>query len=167
MRKILLIAALPFLLLSTAAKADTTWGLGVGPLYSGLGINFGRTTASSLTFASLGCNSLSNNRAENSKSDDFESSCGVGVGHLSTALFKSNRHAFGLNLDTSYNSIESQTELRIRPGYFYFFKGINKSGFNLGVGPNFFFNNKSSNKRQLNNRGDDPIRIFFNIGYQF
>lgn len=157
-------------MLSTTANADSTWGIGVGPLYNGLGFNFGKTTTSSLSYGSLGCQSLSIGSSKNSNtsssdsSRETESNCGFGLGYINTSMFSNNRHGLGLNLGLSYNTAESQTELRLRPGYHYFFNGIDKPGFNIGLGSIIYYDNEASNDLDSDS---EKVSLFLNIGYQF
>lgn len=164
MKKYLLVTIGALLVLSTTAKAGSTWGIGVGPLYGGLGFNFGKTTPSSFAYGALGCIGLSIGDSADTSSNDNESNCGFGLGYISTSLFTSDRHGLGLNLGITYNTAESQTEVRLRPGYHYFFNGINESGLNLGVGTILYTDDETSNDQ---NRDSDNVKVFFNVGYQF
>lgn len=162
MKKITAIAALSILSLSSVAQAESTIGLGVGGMYSGLGVNVGKRSSTSFTYASLGCQAYSYGYVDGSETKESESNCGVGLGTLSTSLFSSNKHAIGFGVDVSYNTQYSQNELRIRPGYYYFFNGIDSAGFNVGVGPNLYIDD---------NKSDEVTEIktssFLNVGYQF
>lgn len=159
-KKHLLVAAVLTALAQTA-HADTTWGLGVGSLYNGLGLNFGKTTDSSFTYGTLGCHSLSRGNNGTSK-NETDTNCGVGIGYISTSLFANNKHGLGVGLDTTYNTFTSKYEARLKPGYYYFTNGINSSGFNFGIGPSYFHNAESSD-----DENNDRIQMFLNIGYQF
>jgi len=156
------IAILVALGMSTNATAETTWGVGKGPLYSGLGFNFGSTSATSLAYGSLGCHGMSYGDSDTTGKNEFDSNCGFGLGYISTSLFSGNRHSLGLSVDVSYSSLYSQSELRVRPGYYFFLNGIDKAGLNLGIGPSFYYDDDKSNDSER-----DKVVGFFNIGYQF
>lgn len=157
-----LIALISLLANVSTANADTTWGIGGGPLYNGFGLNFGKTTTSSFVYGAFGCHGYGRGESDNPSSNDVEFNCGIGFGYISTSMFATSRHGIGLGLDTTYNTFQSQFEMRLRPGYYYFFNGINKSGLNLGVGPSFYYDTVRSNDHYHN-----PVKVFFNIGYQF
>jgi len=161
MKKYLYIAMVTVPMLSSAASAETTIGIGVGPLYNGLGLNFGKTTPSSFVYGALGCVGITIADSGDPDNRD-ESNCGVGFGYISASLFSNDRHALGLNIGLTHNTDKSQTEVRVRPGYHYFFNGINKPGLNLGVGPIVYYDTDRSN-----NLDSDHGVVFFNIGYQF
>jgi len=167
MKNYLAITTLSLLALSSTAQAETTFGMGIGAMYSGLGLNIGKRSSTALSYASLGCQGYSTgneNDAEStgSASTGSESNCGVGFGRISSAIFANNRHAFGLSVAVSHNTDLDQTEVRLRPGYYYFFKGIDQAGFNLGIGPSFYFDDSDKNDLDVNEETS-----FINIGYQF
>ncbi len=166
MKKYLIISTFTLLALTSTVKADTTWGVGVGPMYNGLGLNIGKTTESTFAYSALGCQSVTTGTSSdsNTNENDGESNCGVGFGYISQSIFKSNRHGLGLNLGVSYNTAEQQTEWRLRPGYHFFVNGIDKRGLNLGAGTVFYYDTEKSNDI---NDNTDVISLFLNIGYQF
>lgn len=135
------------------AIADTTLGVGVGSLYNGLGVNFGRTSDTSLMYSSLGC-------MGGSKSDDnYETNCGVGLGYINMLLLPGNNHGLGLSLGYTYdtNDISGGSEYHVMPGYYYFFNGLGQRGLNLGFGGRV-------------TRSDEDAAdtgLTFNLGYQF
>jgi len=151
--------------LGSAAVADTTIGVGIGSLYSGLGLNFGRTTESSLTYGSVGCmgGSTSTSRStsgdDGSRDSDYETNCGLGLGYISTALMPGTNHGLGLSLGYSYNTdeVSGGSELHVMPGYHYFFNGVGQRGLNLGFGVRVTRSDEQSNATGL----------IFNLGYQF
>jgi len=172
-RRLLLVLSVTMLVMSKTAVADFTLGLGLGPLYSGLGLNFGKTTESSFTYGSLGCVGYSStgvamtsdgsqSATVNSEKIESSSNCGFGFGYVSSALFKNNRHGVGLSIGLTSNTDDQQNELRIAPGYHYFFNGINNRGATLGLGAMHY-----ADDSQPNNLSNNANSVFINIGYQF
>lgn len=167
MKKLLLATTLLFSTLSV--QAENTIGIGIGSLYNGFGFNAGKTTSTSFLFGSAGCMGWTNWSSYSSSSNDdstktvgHETNCGLGLGYVSTAVLPGVRQGLGLSLVGTKNHIfENQSgsnlELTLMPSYYFFFKGIDKSGFNLGTGPMFTY------------RDGQPIESFvmFNIGFQF
>ncbi len=172
MRKITVYLLLSFtLLLSTTASADTTFGIGIGSLYNGFGINVGKKTQRTFSFGSIGCMGYSYTNEESSNGDVVEnidnkrSNCGIGIGYVSSNAFKSNKQAIGLSLGINRNLMfedingqnDDKWELNLMPTYHYFFKGIDKRGFNLGMGTVLSFTE------------NEPMEtgITLNLGFQF
>lgn len=147
-----------------SAIADTTFGIGVGTLYNGLGLNFGRTTNNSLMYSSLGCMGASSSRGTTTNGDvttqesSSNTNCGFGLGYISTTLFSGNKHGLGLNLGYTHNTDNflGGSEYHLMPSYHYFFKGIDKRGLNLGFGARATLTDEES-----------TTGLTFNIGYQF
>lgn len=154
--------------LSSTANADMTVGLGLGTLYSGIGLNFGTTTDTSLRYASLGCLGISLGNTDIDSSDSTErtqgdsSNCGVGVGYVTTSVLSGKRQGLGLSLLATNNTVYknndgSNLEVTVIPGYYFFFNGIDRSGFNIGAGANFGFREGQSVETGMT----------LNVGYQF
>lgn len=158
------VSLLSTVILSNTAQADYTFGLGVGSLYNGIGINFGISAPTSLTFGSLGCLSLSYGTTGDGEggrgSDEFDSKCGIGLGYVSNTLLPGHRNALGLSLGLNNNSIEKRSttvEYIAIPSYNFFFNGLNNRGFNLGAGPKFTFRENASMH----------TGFVLNLGFQF
>ena len=118
---------------STLAAADkSSFGLGVGALYNGLGGNFALITADDLKYVSVGCS-----EASDSSRHGTNVTCGVGVGWLMSDLLtkKNSKHGLGLNLALDYDQLHSKAEPSIRLPYVFFFRGLDRRGWNLGVAP--------------------------------
>jgi len=167
MKTFLPITITALLVLSTPAKADSTWGVGYGPLYSGLGLNYGQTTSTSLTYGALGCVDYATGNRHNDESTGGklpagESNCGIALGYISTALFNSNKHGFGVNIGLTHNTDTDESETRLIPGYHYFMNGINERGLNLGVDTVLYYDRESSDARD-----DGFSEILFSVGFQF
>lgn len=152
----ILVSTLSLSILPMSVQAETTFGVGIGSLYNGFGINVGKTTSTSLTFGSVGCIGWGYG------SEGYSSNCGAGFGVVTTAALPGLRHGLGLSLavtknTSSYSEVSANVELMLMPSYYYFFSGIEQGGFNLGAGPSFTYQEGQS------------IEPFFtlNIGYQF
>jgi len=160
---------LPALILAASffstAIADTTFGVGVGSLYNGLGLNFGRTGNTSLMFGSLGCMGGSSSRSKNTAGDivthdnSYETNCGVGLGYINMSLLPGNNHGLGLSLGYTYDTddISGGSEYHVMPGYHYSFSGVGQRGLSLGF---------SARITRSEQDTADP-RLIFNLGYQF
>ena len=116
-----------------ASAADTSsFGLGVGALYNGVGGNFALIKADDMKYVSLGCT-----EAMSSSTHGTDLTCGVGIGWLRSDLLtkKNSKHAVGLNLALDYDQYHSELEPSIRLPYVFFFRGLDRRGFNLGLAP--------------------------------
>jgi hypothetical protein len=148
-----LLLPLTFALPSQAIANDTfTFGLGVGSLYSGVGVNAGIQSKTELKYISAGCVSYSSIYGE---------TCGVGAGWVKTDIFDFQTPKHGASLyigivDSEYNALDHDAVYGIGLGYHYFFKGIDQSGVNLG------FTVTAGNENDGIGMGG-----MFQIGYQF
>ena len=118
---------------STLSAADkTSFGLGVGALYNGLGGNFALIKADDLKYISVGCRDFTS-----SSFDGTHVTCGVGVGWLRSDILtkKNSQHGLGLNIALDYDQFHSKVEPSIRMPYVFFFRGLDRRGWNLGVAP--------------------------------
>lgn len=137
------------------SAADTTsFGFGVGSLYSGLGGNFALIKADDLKFVSVGCSEYTS-----SSLDGRSVTCGVGVGWLRSDILtkKNNKHGLGLNVALDYDGFYSEFEPSIRIPYVFFFRGLHRRGWNLGVAPLV---------RWSAEEGTD-LGVMLEVGYQF
>ena len=169
MRKALLAALAITPAFGTPAIADTTFGIGAGSLYNGLGLNFGRTTGTTLTYGALGCVGFSSSSSESrggdgsvfERSSSYDSNCGVGVGRVSTSFLPGNRQGLGLSLGLTYDTDEGAdgggVEWRLTPSYHYFFDGIDRRGLTLGIGPQLV----------LRDGGSTEVAPMLSLGFQF
>ena len=138
---------------ASSAADRTSFGLGVGALYNGLGGNFALITANDLKYVSLGCS-----EATHSSRNGTNVTCGVGVGWLmSDILTKQNsKHGLGLSIALDYDQRHSEFEPTIRMPYVYFFKGIDRRGWNIGAAPLIRWDAEGT-----------EIGVMFEVGYQF
>jgi hypothetical protein len=138
----------------TSVAADrTSFGIGIGPLYSGLGGNLAMISADDLRFLSVGCSELSR-----STLDGTDLTCGVGVGWLRSDIVtrKNSKHGLGINLAVDYDSRHSKLEPAVRIPYVFFFKGIDRKGWNLGLAPLVRWDAEGT-----------ELGVMFEVGYQF
>lgn len=138
---------------SVAAADRTSFGVGLGALYNGLGGNFALITAHDLKYVSLGCS-----EASHSSRDGTNVTCGVGVGWLMSDILtkKNSRHGLGLNIALDYDQLHSEFEPVIRMPYVYFFRGIDRRGWNLGLAPLIRWDAEGT-----------ELGVMFEVGYQF
>ncbi len=110
------------------ANDDFTFGLGVGSLYSGVGINAGIQSKVDLKYISAGCVSYTSQ----------EATCGMGIGWVKTDLFDFQTPNHGASIyigvigsELDYDGYQAVYGAGL--GYHYFFNGIGNSGLNLGL----------------------------------
>jgi hypothetical protein len=139
---------------STLSAADkTSFGLGVGALYNGLGGNFALIKADDLKYISVGCSEFMS-----SSIDGTFVTCGVGIGWLKSNILtkKNSKHGLGLNIALDYDQFDSKVEPSIRIPYVFFFRGLDRRGWNLGVAPLV----------RWDTDGTD-LGVMLEVGYQF
>lgn len=125
--KLSLLPLVLFLSPQALASNDYTFGVGLGSLYSGLGVNAGIQSDVDLKYISAGCVAV----------NSFGSACGMGVGWITTDMFDFQTPKHGISLYLGVVGSES-FQNRYEPvyggglGYTYFFSSIGKSGFNIG-----------------------------------
>jgi hypothetical protein len=137
-----------------ASAADrTSFGLGLGALYNGLGGNFVLISANDLKYVSVGCS-----EASHSSRNGTNLTCGVGIGWLKSDILtkKNSKHGLGLNIALDYDQLHSDFEPTIRVPYIYFFKGIDRRGWNIGAAPLIRWDAEGT-----------EIGVMFEVGYQF
>lgn len=158
--------------ISQATIADpggVSFGLGMGALYNGLGVNLGVQGADDFTYLSLGCIGFSHTESEHIASgpngsttrtseSDWDGNCGLGAGYIKQGLFGlSKKHAFGAALGATYNEEYDRNEGYVGLSYQYFFNGSNGvKGWHVGLTPVLRFYESSSEGH-----------LMINLGYQF
>jgi len=139
----------------SSAEEKITFGVGGGFIYNGFGINFGKLDKSDFKYMSLGCIGIGY-----STISGIVSNCGIGIGWVRSDILteKNNKHGLGGHLGVTYNTSANrhETEALLGISYAYFFKGMNKGGWNLGLGPTIVKNNK-----------DTKGGFMLQAGYQF
>ena len=156
MRKRLVIAILTIIgMASTAVVAAdrTSFGLGAGALYSGLGGNMALISADDLKFLAVGCSELSKSTV-----DGTNLTCGIGAGWLRSDVVtkKNSKHGLGINLAIDYDQRHSRLEPAVRIPYVFFFRGIDRKGWNLGLAPLVRWDAEGT-----------ELGVMFQVGYQF
>jgi hypothetical protein len=145
---------------ASASEKPTSFGLGLGAIYSGIGGNFAFVSDTDMKYVSLGCTSYSSNGG---------SSCGAGLGWIKTNLFStdSNKHGLGFYVgkvdeDRTASVVngrlkfDEQNVYGLGLSYTYFASGINSSGFNVGI-----------SVHKANSDYDSGLGAFWQVGYQF
>ena len=160
----LLISALPPI---KPTLAESHIGVGLGVLYNGIGINYSKSTENGLAFGAVGCigisisgSSSTSDGATTRESESIETSCGVGIGFVSTELFQSKKHTIGASAGLNYNtgiSGNSGLEWNVIPHYVYFLNGVKNRGINLGIGGVLTYRDSGF---------DDP-GLLLNVGFHF
>lgn len=165
-----LFAAIVYLVSVPSHSDQKSFGLGIGQLYNGLGVNVAYQSDAMLSYVAVGCIGLayqsgttSTTSAGTSRSSDeeYSSNCGVGLGVLSTRfVFDNGKHGLGLGLASTVNStddeLDNQVEYHLRFTYNYFLNGVSSRGLNLGIAPLVTFVET----------GNEP-GLLLNIGFQF
>ncbi|MFD2179629.1 hypothetical protein [Veronia pacifica] len=140
---------------SSVAASEHKIGLGMGSNYNGIGGYYGINSQESLMYGSAGCLALVQH-----SNNDISTDCGVGAGYLSTSLFfaDDNKHAVGVHVGTTYNTLDDKNEWQgyVAPQYVYFVDGINKQSVKFG-GSIIFSEDEGEVKEALT----------LNMGYQF
>lgn len=166
-----LFAAIVYLVSSPSHSDQKSFGLGIGQLYNGLGMNVAYQSDAMLSYVALGCigfayqsntsNSSNSDGTTRSSDEEYSSNCGVGLGVLSTRfVFDNGKHGLGLGLASTVNStddeLDNQIEYHLRFTYNYFLNGVANRGLNLGIAPLITFDET----------GNEP-GLLLNIGFQF
>lgn len=139
---------------AVSAADRTSFGLGLGALYNGLGANVAWTSPDDMKFVSAGVSGY----IYSSHGDDT-AVFGIGAGWLKTDILtgKNNKHGLGINLALDYYQRASKIEPAIRIPYVFFFNGVDQKGLNLGIAP--FVRWSSDNSTDFG--------ALIQIGYQF
>jgi hypothetical protein len=141
------------LTMPTIQAESSSIGIGVGHLYSGIGINYNKHRNNHLTYGSLGCIAVAH-----SGNSGIETECGVGAGHIMTNLFmETDKHGFGLYTGVYRNTDKDANEVIFGPTYTFFSNGMGNPGWSIGVMPYL---------RKISNQ-DTDYKVLFNLGYQF
>ncbi len=136
------------------ADERVSFGLGMGALYNGLGVNAAFMKGFDLRYVSLGCASIAY-----SSNSGASSNCGVGAGWMRSDILSSNgRHGLGLHLGVTYNTHDERDDVEVFVGlpYAYFFEGMTAATWHVGLTP-------------ILGRHDGNLEggLLLNLGYQF
>ena len=131
----------------------TSFGLGLGSVYNGLGVNVAFISSEDLKFVAAGCSEWSH-----SSRFGTDVTCGVGVGWIMSDILtkKNNKHGIGLHLGLNYDSKDNDFEPVLSIPYVFFFKGIDSRGLNIGAAPAVRWES-----------GGAEFGLYIQIGYQF
>jgi len=150
--KIAVMASISLSTLSAQAEDSYSVGLGMGTLYSGVGVNVAMLSKHDMKYISGGCLSYSSFGGV---------TCGAGIGWIKTDLFDANsdNHGFGLYLGavgTERRRFEDKALYGAGIGYHYFFRGIANSGGHIGV-----------SVTHGRGKSENGSGVIFEFGYQF
>ena len=140
-----------------ATESTTTYGIGLGQLYNGVGVNIASHDTSSMKSIALGCMEI----AYGSYSG-LDASCGLSVAYVSTSILsdQNNHHGLGIHLGIINDSDVDVLSGTIGLGYTYFLNEVSNSGWNFGFTPTFIFQKNTDKK-------DNELALLLNLGYQF
>ncbi len=138
---------------ASLAADKTSFGLGVGPLYNGLGVNIGFISSENLKFVALGCSG-----GMHSSRHGTDVTCGAGIGWVRSDILtkKNDKHGIGLHFGLNYDTRDNDFEPVLSIPYVFFFKGIDTRGWNIGAAPLVKWES-----------GGAEFGLFLEIGYQF
>ena len=117
--------------LTFAEDDENVFGVGMGPTYAGIGINYGKQNLHTLKYYSLGTYQLGYS-GSNGLFYDF----GVGYGIMTTKYSTNDKHGLGVNVGLSYahrKYDEIGVSLKAGVNYNYFFNGMGNKGWNIGL----------------------------------
>ena len=143
-------------LAANASDNDIAFGAGIGALYAGIGVNAGIQGEDDFRYIAAGCTEMGYTSISG-----WEVACGVGAGWIrADILSKSgNKHGVGVYLGpVGFEDVlrDPKTIYGAGLSYAYFFKGIQSSGWNVGITP-------AIGRR----RGDTTGHLMLQVGYQF
>ncbi|GGF77518.1 hypothetical protein [Alteromonas lipolytica] len=121
---------LPLSVSTTSLANEFSFGVGIGSLYSGLGVNVASRSATDLKYVSAGCMSYSSYGG---------ATCGAGAGWIQADLlgFDNTNHGIGVYIGIVGDERESYNDTKAVYGaglsYHYFAKGIEQPGAHLGI----------------------------------
>jgi len=143
---------------SKAAENSTSFGVGAGAMYSGMGVNVGLRRGNNFGYVAAGCMALGYGDASG-----WILPCGVGAGWIWTDLLPTanDRHGLGfylgpVGISPDKYGYDDKARYGVGFTYLYFFNGVNASGWNVGITP------------ALGKQGGDRKgSLLINLGYQF
>ena len=148
--------------ISTLHADNTSFGLGLGAPYNGLGVNVTWTNNNSMKYIALGCASVSGSLK------DIDCDVGVGLGYINTSVLSSenNNHGLGIHTGISNRHYDEYKEFGQKSydekvytlgiSYTYFFDDINNTGWNVGFTPLVEFEDSETD-----------FGVYLGVGYQF
>lgn len=131
---------------------EFSFGIGLGSLYNGLGVNFGISKDKSLRYLALGCIGGSS-----SDEGDFSGICGIGAGYIKSGVFKlSPEHTLGGMISVNHDEKNDVRETFVGLSYHYMFSKDPAYGWGIGLTPGVIFRDSS-----------EDAHFMLNLGYQF
>lgn len=128
---ILLNIALMMPAMTYADSTATSFGIGGGMMYSGLGVNYGVKNSDTFKYLSFGTTLLGYG-SQNGLYSDF----GVGAGYVTTQWSTNNKHGLGVDARISYSRPDYKSEgvsFKSSISYLYFFNNLTNPGWNIGL----------------------------------
>ena len=126
----LLFAAIIFSPASLAQQNNTSFGIGYGPDYAGLGINFGFAQEDIFKYLAVGCSR---------PGYGGHYSCGGSVGFIQARPWGlSERFGMGVNIGLGYSQSEKYgtgSAVNIGATAGYYFSGVHSPGWHLAITP--------------------------------
>lgn len=139
-----------------AADSEVSFGVGIGALYSGIGVNAGLKNENDFKYIAAGCIGIGH-----SDNSGWILPCGIGAGWIWTGLLSKDDHRNGLGIyvgPVGINKGNTENKNKARYGlgitYVYFQNGIRANGWNFGITP-------AISEENGNNKGS----LLLNVGY--
>ena len=107
-------------------------GVGIGPLYNGMGINYEIPASNLFNYISVGCPGIGYGG-----DSGLITNCGVGYSIVITPIPDNKRYGFGVNIGAGISHGGSGSDPYYLAGlnYTYFYRGAEKRGWNGQIGP--------------------------------
>lgn len=137
---------------------SNSWGIGLSPLYSGIGAAYREKSPEYYSYYSLGCFAIGYGEGRGLIYD-----CGAGISLLwPISSIKTNKHGLGLTASLTYaknrgSDDDSGATIKFGPVYSYFFSGIDEKGLNIQFAPYVEYFNEDVSFYKLG----------FGFGYQY
>jgi hypothetical protein len=113
-----------------ATEGTTSYGIGLGQLYNGVGINIASHETSSMKSIAFGCMDIAYGTYSG-----FNASCGFSIAYVSTRIFEENNNHHGLGVHVGITKDSDAFAGSVGVGYSYFFDEIANKGLNIGLTP--------------------------------
>lgn len=135
------------------ADNELSVGVGIGALYSGIGVNAALKGDNHIGYVSAGCIGIGH-----SDNSGWILPCGIGAGWIWTNLLTNanNRHGIGLYAGPVGMNEDDKARYGVGITYVYFLQGVKAKGWHFGITPAIGKEN-----------GDTKGSLLINAGYQF
>jgi len=122
-----------------ATENAISYGLGLGQLYNGVGVNIALQDTTNMKYVAVGCID-----ASYGSYSGWDANCGVALGYVSTTILsdKNNKHGLGVHIALS-DDVDNVAGT-IGVGYTYFVNEISNSGWNVGLTPSLTFRDRET-----------------------